>query len=136
MIPENSDWRLVTGEMRATSGQRPVKSNSKRSSLPVSRVTPSFVKTRPEEGGVTLRMRSGQEVAPTKLRATLEGEAQGELDEARGARCREDFAEGAAGANGLHVSDRRIGEVGVIPQVKEISGEAQIHAFGDGESLQ
>ena len=58
----------------------------------------------------------------------LEGVAQGELDQARRAYRREDFAE-RAGI--FDVVDGRVGEVGVIPDVEEIRGETELLAFGD-----
>ena len=81
----------------------------------------------------------------------LEGEPQRKLNEARRAHGRENLPErstrddAVAGAavharsatgDGLDVGDGGIGKVGVIPDVEEVRGEAQIHALSELESLE
>src|SRR5271165_145090 len=67
----------------------------------------------------------------TLLASCLERIPQRELDQARLAVSADDFAERRVGrSDGLHVGDGGIGEVGMVPEVKEVRGEAQILAFG------
>jgi hypothetical protein len=61
----------------------------------------------------------------------LEGVPQRELDQPRCSHRTGDFAEVAA----FHVSESRIGEVGVVPNVKEIRSEPQFLPLGNLEVL-
>lgn len=68
----------------------------------------------------------------------LEGIAQRELHQPRRARCSHNFAEGTvsrARQVRLDVGYRGVGEVGVIPDVEEIGGEADLLALADVEIL-
>src|SRR6266850_6829749 len=70
----------------------------------------------------------------------LERVSHRELDETRVADRREDSAKGSAGQrlsrdriarDGHHVIDGRIGEIGVVPNVKEVGGKADLVALID-----
>src|SRR6266699_1019308 len=73
----------------------------------------------------------------------LEGVTQRELNQPRGPHGRENLSEwpirsgipGTVVGNGFHVVDRRIREVDVIPDVKEVSGEPQALSLGDLDIL-
>src|ERR1700755_2362458 len=73
----------------------------------------------------------------------LERVTQRELNQPRGPHGRENLSEwpirsgisGTVAGNGFHVVDRRIREVDVIPDVKEVGGEPQALSLGDLDIL-
>ena len=72
----------------------------------------------------------------SELRTALERVAQGELDQARSAHGASDFAERTVrDADGFHIVDGRVAEVGVVPNVKEVGGETDSVALGEMEIL-
>src|SRR5579859_3481610 len=100
-------------------------------------ITPRFVEQRqclrvPPPGFCMMAKTRGEpEMAVPRW---SEGVAQGELDQPGSTDGAGDFAEGAVGdADGFHVVDRGIAEVGVIPDIEEVGGEAQGLALGDVE---
>ena len=73
-------------------------------------------------------------------RWTLKGVAQRELDEARSADGAGDFAERTVrSTDGLHVGHSRVCEIGMVPKIEKVRGEAQglalreFEIFDEGE---
>src|SRR6266404_6515539 len=74
----------------------------------------------------------------TAFSVMLEGIPQRELDQARGPLGVHDLAKGTVGRTRqirLDIGHCRVGEIDVIPQVKEVGGEAQVLALLDREML-